>query len=47
MTDYQCRVLDFLYGKEVTKKVVESKSFVVGAGGIGCELAKTLSTTGF
>jgi ubiquitin-like 1-activating enzyme E1 B len=39
--------LEMIYGAEVSKKVLSSNLLVVGAGGIGCELIKTLSITGF
>lgn len=39
--------LNIIYGKETTDKILESNVLVVGAGGIGCELMKTLSVTGF
>jgi ubiquitin-like 1-activating enzyme E1 B len=39
--------LDIIYGKETTQKVLSANVLVVGAGGIGCELMKTLSLTGF
>ncbi len=39
--------LEIIYGKEVAALVTSSKVLVVGAGGIGCELVKCLSMTGF
>ncbi len=39
--------LELIYGKDAAQKVLNSKILVVGAGGIGCELMKTLSMTGF
>ena len=36
-----------LYGEEGYEKLSNSKVLVVGAGGIGCELMKCLSVTGF
>lgn len=39
--------LELIYGKETAKRVLGSKVLVVGAGGIGCELMKSLSLTGF
>eukprot|EP00347_Sterkiella_histriomuscorum_P011663 403371592 len=39
--------LELIYGKETAAKIINSNVLVVGAGGIGCELMKTLSVTGF
>jgi len=39
--------LEAIYGKETSLKILNSKVLVVGAGGIGCEVMKTLSLTGF
>ena len=39
--------LEIIYGKEVTQKILSANVLVVGAGGIGCELMKVLSITGF
>ena len=39
--------LALLYGEDVAQKVTTSNLLVVGAGGIGCEVLKTLSITGF
>lgn len=39
--------LKLIYGDEVALKITSSNVLVVGAGGIGCELMKTLSMTGF
>lgn len=39
--------LEIVYGKEITEKITSSKVLVVGAGGIGCELVKALSMSGF
>jgi ubiquitin-like 1-activating enzyme E1 B len=39
--------LDLIYGKEMASRITSSNVLVVGAGGIGCELMKTLSVTGF
>jgi hypothetical protein len=39
--------LEMIYGKETADRVQTSKILVIGAGGIGCELMKCLSVTGF
>ena len=39
--------LDLIYGPDTTLKILNANVLVVGAGGIGCELMKTLSMTGF
>lgn len=39
--------LEMIYGKDVASKVVSANVLVVGAGGIGCELLKVMSMTGF
>jgi len=39
--------LELIYGAEIASKIHQSKLLVVGAGGIGCEVMKTLSLTGF
>ena len=39
--------LEIIYGREVANLVQSCKLLVVGAGGIGCELVKSLSMTGF
>ena len=39
--------LEIIYGQGVADLVKNSKVLVVGAGGIGCELVKCLSMSGF
>lgn len=39
--------LEMIYGQETASKILDSNLLVVGAGGIGCELMKILSITGF
>ena len=39
--------LKLIYGEELAEKVTAARLLVVGAGGIGCEVMKTLSVTGF
>lgn len=39
--------LKMLYGAETAEKVTNANVLVVGAGGIGCELVKVMSMTGF
>ena len=44
---YKAEKLELIYGKETAHKVLTANVLVVGAGGIGCEVMKTLSVTGF
>ena len=39
--------LEICYGKATAEIIQTTKVLVVGAGGIGCELIKSLSMTGF
>ncbi len=39
--------LEMLYGSEVAQLVTKANVLIVGAGGIGCELIKVMSITGF
>lgn len=39
--------LKIIYGEETANKISSSNLLVVGAGGIGCELVKSLSLSGF
>ena len=39
--------LELIYGSDTAIKIQTSNVLVVGAGGIGCELVKSLSMTGF
>jgi ubiquitin-like 1-activating enzyme E1 B len=39
--------LKMIYGQETATKIQSANLLVVGAGGIGCELVKCLSLTGF
>ena len=39
--------LEIIYGKAVAEEITSANVLVVGAGGIGCELVKCLSVTGF
>jgi ubiquitin-like 1-activating enzyme E1 B len=39
--------LELIYGKDTAALISATKVLVVGAGGIGCELIKCLSMTGF
>ena len=39
--------LEIIYGAQAAQLIAESNVLVIGAGGIGCELVKCLSMTGF
>lgn len=39
--------LELLFGNEYSKAISESNVFVVGVGGIGCELLKCLARSGY
>jgi len=39
--------LKLIYGESLTNRITTCNLLVVGAGGIGCEVMKTLSVTGF
>jgi hypothetical protein len=39
--------LEMLFGAEAANTVINAKVLIVGAGGIGCELIKVMSMTGF
>ena len=39
--------LEMLFGAEAAKTINNAKVLIVGAGGIGCELIKVMSMTGF
>lgn len=46
-TSLKQKKLEIIYGAEIASKISSAKVLVVGAGGIGCELVKVLSMTGF
>ena len=44
---HKLSTLKLIYGEELAERVATARLLVVGAGGIGCEVMKTLSVTGF
>ena len=46
-SNHKISKLEIIFGKPLADKVVSANVLVVGAGGIGCELVKCLSVTGF
>lgn len=40
-------VVDILYGTEISNRIAKTNLLIVGVGGIGCELLKSLSKSGF
>lgn len=47
MTEGRYAAVAATYGADGLKKIMESKVLIVGAGGIGSEIIKNLSFTGF
>ncbi len=47
MMNSKLNTLTLIYGQALAEKVVSANILVVGAGGIGCEVMKSLSVTGF
>jgi tRNA A37 threonylcarbamoyladenosine dehydratase len=45
--EYIKEKLSMIYCLETAEKILNSKILVVGSGGIGCELVKSLSISGF
>jgi ubiquitin-like 1-activating enzyme E1 B len=41
------KVVELLFGAETANKIAETNLLIVGVGGIGCELLKSLSKSGF
>lgn len=41
------RSLKLLYGDELYNRILKSKVLIGGSGGVGCEIIKSLSKTGF
>lgn len=41
------KVVDLLYGQGTSERVTKTNLLIVGVGGIGCELLKSLSKCGF
>lgn len=39
--------LEFIYGKETLDKIASTNLLIVGVGGIGCELIKVLTNSGY
>ena len=41
------KIVDLLFGADTAKKIASTHLLIVGVGGIGCELLKSLSKSGF
>jgi ubiquitin-like 1-activating enzyme E1 B len=45
--EHRVSSLDLIYGSELKRKIQSSNILMIGVGGIGCELLKVLTNSGY